>query len=79
MAARVPLVLLPALLGDADLYRSQIDALGDLADVRVIVASEAGLARSAQAVLVQAPPRFALGGTRWKCWRRPPAASSDCG
>src|SRR5688572_18410621 len=60
---RVPLVLLPALLCDADLYRAQIDALADVADVRVIVPGESSLARSAQVVLAQAPPRFALGGT----------------
>lgn len=63
MAARVPLVLLPALLCDADLYRAQIEPLADVADTRVIVASEPSLARSAQVVLSQAPPRFALGGT----------------
>ena len=63
MAARVPLVLLPALLCDAGLYRAQLDALGDLADARVIVAGESSLARSAQVVLSQAPSRFALGGT----------------
>src|SRR5206468_497536 len=63
VAPRVPLVLLPALLCDGDLYRAQIDALGDIADARVIVASESSLAKSAQVVLAQAPPRFALGGT----------------
>jgi pimeloyl-ACP methyl ester carboxylesterase len=63
VAARVPLVLLPALLCDAGLYRPQIDALSDVADCRVIVASETSLARSAETVLRQAPPRFALGGT----------------
>jgi len=63
VAARVPLVLLPALLCDAELYRAQLDALGDIADARVIVASESSLARSAEVVLAQAPPRFALGGT----------------
>ena len=63
MAARVPLVLLPALLSDADLYRAQIDALTDVADSRVIVATESSLARSAEIVLSQSPPRFALAGT----------------
>jgi pimeloyl-ACP methyl ester carboxylesterase len=63
VAARVPLVLLPALLCDADLYRAQIDALADVADSRVIVASESSLARSAEVVLRQAPTRFALAGT----------------
>ena len=63
MAARVPLVLLPALLCNADLYRAQIDALAGVAESRVIVAGESSLARSAQVVLSQAPARFALAGT----------------
>ena len=61
--ARIPLVLLPALLCDAELYRAQTDALADVADTRVIVATESSLARSAAVVLAQAPARFALGGT----------------
>jgi len=63
VAARVPLVLLPALLCDADLYRAQVSALADVADSRVIVATEPSLARSAEVVLAQAPARFALAGT----------------
>ena len=63
MAARVPLVLLPAMLCDAELYGPQIDALAKVADSRVIVASESSLAKSAEVVLRQAPPRFALAGT----------------
>lgn len=63
MAARVPLVLLPALLCDAELYRAQLDALADVADARVVAASESSLARSAETVLAQAPARFALAGT----------------
>lgn len=63
MAARVPLVLLPALLCDGELYRAQTEALADVADARVIVTSEASLARSAQRVLTEAPARFALAGT----------------
>jgi pimeloyl-ACP methyl ester carboxylesterase len=63
MAARVPLVLLPAMLCDAELYRAQIEGLADVADARVVVASESSLARSAEVVLAQAPPRFALAGT----------------
>ena len=59
----VPLVLLPALLCDAEIYRAQIDALAGFADCRVIVATESSLARSAEVVLAQAPPRFALAGT----------------
>jgi pimeloyl-ACP methyl ester carboxylesterase len=60
--ARVPLVLLPALLCDAELYRPQTDALPE-ADVRVVAAAEPTLARSADVVLARAPARFALGGT----------------
>jgi len=63
VASRVPLVLLPALLCDAELYRAQTDALAEVADCQVIVTSESSLARSAEVVLSQAPPRFALGGT----------------
>ena len=63
MAARVPLVLLPALLCDRELYRLQLEALGGVADARVIVTSEASLAGGAQRVLSEAPARFALAGT----------------
>jgi pimeloyl-ACP methyl ester carboxylesterase len=59
----VPLVLLPALLCDAELYRAQAVALADLADPLYLPASGSTLAESAQAVLRQAPPRFALAGT----------------
>jgi pimeloyl-ACP methyl ester carboxylesterase len=57
------LVLLPALLCDAELYRTQAVALADLADPLSLPASGSTLAESAQAVLRQAPPRFALAGT----------------
>ncbi len=57
------LVLLPALLCDAELYRAQTVALADLADPLNLPASGATLAESAEAVLRQAPPRFALAGT----------------
>ena len=63
MAARVPLVLLPAMLCDGELYRAQLDALAEVADTRVVVASESTLGKSADVVLRQAPPRFALAGT----------------
>jgi pimeloyl-ACP methyl ester carboxylesterase len=59
----LPLVLLPALLCDAELYRAQAVALTDLADPLDLVTSASTLAESAQAVLRQAPPRFALAGT----------------
>jgi pimeloyl-ACP methyl ester carboxylesterase len=59
----LPLVLLPALLCDAELYRAQAVALADLVDPLNIPVSGSTLAESAQAVLRQAPPRFALAGT----------------
>jgi pimeloyl-ACP methyl ester carboxylesterase len=59
----LPLVLLPALLCDAELYRAQAIALADLADPLSFSASGSTLAESAQAVLRQAPPRFTLAGT----------------
>jgi pimeloyl-ACP methyl ester carboxylesterase len=59
----LPLVLLPAMLCDSELYRAQAAALADLADPLHLPASGSTLAGSAQAVLRQAPPRFALAGT----------------
>jgi pimeloyl-ACP methyl ester carboxylesterase len=59
----LPLVLLPAMLCDAELYRAQAVALADLADPLNLLASGLTLAESARAVLRQAPPRFALAGT----------------
>ena len=59
----IPLVLLPALLCDAELYRAQAVALADLAEPLSLLASGSTLAESAQAVLRQAPPRFVLAGT----------------
>jgi pimeloyl-ACP methyl ester carboxylesterase len=60
---RLPLVLLPALLCDAELYRAQAIALADLADPLHLAAPVTTLADAAQAILRQAPPRFALTGT----------------
>jgi pimeloyl-ACP methyl ester carboxylesterase len=59
----LPLVLLPALLCDAELYRAQAVAFADLAEPLNLSASGSTLAESAQAVLRQAPPHFALAGT----------------
>ncbi len=61
--ARVPLVLVPALLCDDELYRAQIDTIGDLAEPTVLTAAEPDLTKSAQRVLERAPARFALAGT----------------
>ena len=59
----LPLVLLPAMLCDAELYRAQAVALADLAGPLNLPASGLTLAESAEAVLRQAPLRFALAGT----------------
>ena len=56
----LPLILLPALLCDAELYRAQVESLDD---PLVFPVAEGRVDEAAQAVLRQAPPRFALGGT----------------
>ncbi len=60
---KVPLLLLPGLLNDAELWRAQIAALSDIADC--IVGDQTRgetLQAVAEDVLAQAPPRFALAG-----------------
>src|SRR6266542_3535282 len=59
----LPLVLLPALLCDDELYRAQVAALSDLAPPLNLSAPEGNLAEAAQSVLRRAPERFALAGT----------------
>ena len=55
-----PLVLVPAMLCDAELYRAQLPSLGD---PLIVPVGEVSMAEAARSVLRQAPPRFALGGT----------------
>lgn len=58
-----PLILIPGLLNDAELWRDQIAALADIADCRVAdITQGESLEALAQSVLAQAPPRFALAG-----------------
>jgi pimeloyl-ACP methyl ester carboxylesterase len=59
----LPLVLLPALLCDEELYRAQTDALGDVAQPMPLAAPGATLGEAAQWVLRHVPERFALVGT----------------
>jgi pimeloyl-ACP methyl ester carboxylesterase len=59
----LPVVFLPALLCDHELYRAQLAAVGDLATPMVIVVAEASLEKAAATVLARAPERFALVGT----------------
>lgn len=59
------MVLLPAMLCDEELYRPQIEALAGEATLAPLVIAEAGMAKSAAAVLEQAPPQFVLAGTSY--------------
>lgn len=60
---REPLVLLPGLLCDAALWRPQIDALSDIADMSVAdVSRDSSIAGMAARALAAAPQRFALAG-----------------
>lgn len=62
-AVRPPLLLLPGLLNDADLWHDQVEALSAVAECRVgDIASDRTLADAATRLLAQAPPRFALAG-----------------
>jgi pimeloyl-ACP methyl ester carboxylesterase len=63
IAARNTVILIPGLLCDANVWRRQIAALTDLAEVQV---SEHGMQDSlpgmARTILANAPPRFAVAG-----------------
>jgi len=63
MKEALPLVLLPALLCDDELYRAQVAGLTDVARPVVLSAPAASLVEAAHDVLRRAPERFALGGT----------------
>ena len=58
-----PLVLLPGLLCDADLWRDQIAALGDgVAPFVADLTRDDDIGAMAERILAAAPPRFALAG-----------------
>jgi pimeloyl-ACP methyl ester carboxylesterase len=59
-----PLVLLPGLLCDAALWAPQVDALRGLADPIMIgdLTRHDSMGAMAEAILAEAPPRFALAG-----------------
>jgi pimeloyl-ACP methyl ester carboxylesterase len=59
----VPLVLLPALLCDDELYHAQVADLADVARPIVLAAPAASLTEAARDILRHAPGRFALAGT----------------
>ncbi len=63
MAEKTPLVLLPGLLCDRELWRSQVEALGDIASPWVAdLTLDDSLAAMARRVLATAPREFALAG-----------------
>ena len=63
MTERIPLVLLPGLLNDSELWRHQLDTLGDIAEMTVPDLSQDNqLGPMAQRVLAAAPDQFALAG-----------------
>jgi pimeloyl-ACP methyl ester carboxylesterase len=59
----LPVVLLPALLCDSELYATQLPTLTDLADPLVVTWAERDMARAAALVLERGPARFVLAGT----------------
>lgn len=74
-----PLLLVPGLVCDGDLYAEQLAGLADLTDVVVTdVSSGASIGEMAQAALDVAPERFALAGMSlggyvvWEVLRRAP-------
>jgi pimeloyl-ACP methyl ester carboxylesterase len=61
--SRIPLVLLPGLICDRELWMAQIEGLADIADIQVADLTQAdSFADMAAQVLARAPARFALGG-----------------
>jgi pimeloyl-ACP methyl ester carboxylesterase len=63
MVNKPPLVLLPGLLCDRDLWEAQIDDLSDIAEPSVAdLSRDDSVTAMAQRVLAAAPPRFALAG-----------------
>ena len=63
MSERIPLVLLPGLLNNAELWRHQLDSLGDIAEMMVPDLTRGDqLGPMAQRILAAAPESFALAG-----------------
>jgi len=64
MTDRVPLILVPGLLCDDALWRHQVESLADIADIRVAHQHTRydSMAEIADAILNDAPTRFALAG-----------------
>lgn len=63
MSEKTSLILLPAFMSTRTLWRPQIEALSDIAQIDVVeLTPYDSVAKMAEAVLEQAPERFALAG-----------------
>jgi pimeloyl-ACP methyl ester carboxylesterase len=62
-AVKTSLILIPGLLCDEVVWTHQADSLADLVDIRVATnGARDSLVTMAEAIIAQAPPRFALAG-----------------
>lgn len=62
-AVKTPLVLVPGLLCDEAVWADQSDALADIADIHFAInGARDSLVAMAEAIIAQAPPRFAIAG-----------------
>jgi pimeloyl-ACP methyl ester carboxylesterase len=60
---KTPLVLVPGLLCDEIVWAHQSDALADIADIQIATnGARDSLVAMAEAIIAQAPPRFAVAG-----------------
>ena len=64
-SARTPVVFIPALLCDEQLYRDVIDELTDVIDPHVLLSPKPRLEDSVADILARAPATFALVGTSY--------------
>ena len=65
MAQATPVVFIPALLCDEEMYRAVIQALGDAVAAQVMMSPKPTLEASVADILARAPERFALVGTSY--------------
>ncbi len=79
MSEKISLILLPAFMSTRTLWSPQIDALADIAEIDVVeLTPYTSVTKMAEAVLDQAPDRFALAGlslggfTAFEIMRRAP-------
>ena len=65
MTAPTPVVFIPALLCDEQMYRDVIADLGDAVDAQVLLSPKPTLEASVTDILARAPERFVLVGTSY--------------